>query len=593
MNSAASSLKTLMAPLRTHLIYVAVFSAFYNLLFLAPSIYMMQVYDRVLTTGGMPTLWLLSVLLLTALATLSLLDRVRSAILLRASLRLEKTWSHRVVRAMMNPGAPPEAANSLRDFDQVRQVVTGPAVTAVCDAPWSPLFIFCAFLIHPILGGIAIAGAVVLLTLAVLSERAASRAMRATLADMRTHYAAQDNSAAAADAVRVLGMTEPLSRMRSEERISFINRQSKGQMAGGGFLAATRFVRLVLQSSAIGIGAYLAVNGQMSAGGIIAASIMMSRAMMPIEQLVQAWRPLITARESLGNIFKSLEAAEAQERERMPLPRPNGVVSGESIHVQIGDRIILNGLSFNLEPGEIVGVLGASGAGKTTLARIVAGASDPSAGIMRLDGASYDDWGHERLAACLGYLPQSPSLLPGTVGDNISRFHTRMPEHNPEEVGQAVIEAAQIAGVHEMIQTQLPQGYDTPLGPGGLGLSAGQAQRIGLARAVYGDPVLIILDEPNAHLDANGEARLINALKVMREKGSAIFVVAHRRGVLDICDKLMVIGGGQIEHFGPRHEVVHALAQARQAQTNTQQAAPAANINVPAGKVLSHPGGGK
>ncbi len=585
-----SSLKTLIEPLRTHLVFVAIFSAFYNILFLAPSLYMMQVYDRVLATGGMNTLALLSVLLLAALATLAFLDRVRSAILLRASLRLEKKWSQPVIRAMMKPGAPPEAANALRDFDQVRQVVNGPAITAISDAPWAPLYIFCAFLIHPALGFVATGGAVVLLILAVLSERAASKAMKATLADMRAHYASQDHSAAAADAVRVLGMTEPLARMRAEERVSIVNRQARGQMAGGGYIAATRFLRLALQSTAIGLGGYLAVKGLMSPGGIIAASIMLSRALMPIEQLVQAWRPLITARDSIENIFKALNAAKEADRERMPLPNPGGNVAGEGIQALFENRAILNGIDFSLSPGEIVGVLGASGAGKTTLARIVAGASDPSGGQMRLDGTTYKDWGHERLSQFIGYLPQSPSLLPGTIGDNISCFQTRIDELDKEEVGKAVIEAAQIAGVHEMIQTQLPNGYDTPLGPSGLGLSAGQAQRIGLARAIYGNPALIVLDEPNAHLDANGEARLINALKVMRQKGASIFVVAHRRGVLDICDKLMVVGNGQIEHFGARMDVVRELSQA---QTQMQQnRAQAANLNVRAGNVVAHPRGG-
>ena len=584
-----ANLKTLVTPLRTHLIFVAVFSAFYNLLFLAPSLYMMQVYDRVLTTGGMNTLALLSVLLLAALATLALLDRVRSAILLRASLRLEKAWSQSVIRAMMNPAAPAEGSSALRDFDQVRQVVTGPAITAISDAPWAPLYIFCAFLIHPALGAVAAVGAVILLILAIMSERAASKAMQATMSEMRTHYAAQDHSAAAADAVRVMGMTEPLARMRAEERVGFINRQARGQMAGGGYLAATRFLRLVLQSTSIGLGGYLAVQGLMSPGGIIAASIMLSRALMPVEQLVQAWRPLLAARDSINSIFKVLTAAHEADRERMPLPKPEGVVTGQAIQVHHDNRAILNGVDFQLEPGEIVGVLGASGAGKTTLARIIAGASNPTGGLMRLDGATFDDWGHERLAQSIGYLPQSPSLLPGTVGDNISCFQTRIDELDKEEVGQAVIEAAEIAGVHDMIQMQLPNGYDTPLGPSGLGLSAGQAQRIGLARAVYGNPAVIVLDEPNAHLDANGEAKLINALKLMRDKGSTVLVVAHRRGVLDICDKLMVIGNGAIEHFGPRLEVVRALAQARQAG-QTQKPA---NINIAAGgNVIAHPRGG-
>lgn len=550
----------LIKPVKKHFGLVALFSAFYNLLFLAPSLYMLQVYDRVLTTGGVSTLLFLSAILIVALGVLALLDRIRNAILIRASIKLDQEWAKPIIQASMRHGASQETQDALRNFDQIRQTISGPAVTALCDAPWTPLYIFVCFIIHPILGAVALAGVTLLIILAFINTLVSAKATQKALNQQSSHYNNQAALNNASDIIGTLGMTEPLARLRLIERIGFVDGHAKVGLATGRVAALTRFVRLALQSTAIGLGGYLAIQGLMSPGSIVAASIIMSRSLMPVEQLIQAWRPLTTAKKSLSSVLTALEESVQENRERMSLPVPSGNLSIQNLTYNIGENPILNNISFDMEAGEILGIIGPSGAGKTTLARIIAGAIQPDDGEIKLDNVRYSDWGQVRLSKHVGYLPQSAMLLPGSIADNISRFETQMEEYNSENVAEDIIFASEQAGVDNLVKTAFPMGYDTVLGPDGVNPSAGQSQRIGLARALYKKPALIVLDEPNSNLDAVGETKLLGILNQLRENGQSIVLIAHRARILQHCTKLLLIADGKIEDYGPAHEVRQNLA---------------------------------
>jgi PrtD family type I secretion system ABC transporter len=361
------------------------------------------------------------------------------------------------------------------------------------------------------------------------------------------------------------------------DRRSGLDLSAKAQFTGGGYSAATKFTRMFLQSAALGLGAWLAVDKQISAGAIIAASVLMSRALQPIEQLVGSWAVVGQARGALNNLIKLFPPTRGLDVSGTQLPAPTGALALEQVAVRAPGEgpVLLRGVSLRLTPGEILGVIGPSGAGKTTLARVAAGAISPDAGTVRLDGANLADWDGDRLGRYIGYVPQDSGLLAGSIRDNISRFAVWAPRDkesaDPAIVDADVVAAAQAAGVHELI-LRLPKGYDTTLGAGGRGLSAGQAQRVALARALYGEPTLLILDEPNSALDADGEAALNNAILAAKARGAAILIVAHRTGILNIADRLLVLRDGQVDMLGPRTEVVAKMAA--NAQTRRPDLAP-------------------
>ncbi|HEY0053623.1 MAG TPA: type I secretion system permease/ATPase, partial [Caulobacteraceae bacterium] len=542
---------------RTHVVFAAGFSALINLLYLAPTLYMMQVYDRVLPTGGVLTLIFVSLALLLALLTMAGLERIRSRLLMRAAVRLDRRLAGEVLdRLTSGPPRGPRVRQVMRDFDSFRQVVAGPGAVALFDAPWTPIYLIVCFLLHPLIGVLALVGGVVLLILAVANERATKTGLAKAAELSASAYAGQDAIMAQAETVRALGMREGLVRRQLNDRRGAIDEGSHAQVAGTRYSGAIKFLRMALQSAALGLGAWLAVERQLSPGAVIAASVLISRALQPIEQLVGAWSGIGQARNALASLAAIFEGDEA--RERTQLPAPTGRLALERVVVRLPGREtpVLAGVSINLAPGQGLGVVGPSGAGKSTLARIAAGAIDPSQGVVRLDGADLNDWDRDRLGGHIGYLPQDSALFAGTVRDNIARFSGAGPE-----VDGAVIAAAKAADAHEMI-LRLPQGYDTVLAPGGRGLSAGQSQRVALARALYGSPALIVLDEPNAHLDAEGEAALTRAIAAAKARGAAVLVVAHRGGVLPICDRLLVLRDGVVEIDGPRDEVLQKLNRA-------------------------------
>jgi ATP-binding cassette subfamily C protein len=574
--------KTIPAPLadalracKRHLLTAALFSALVNVLYLAPTIYMMQVYDRVMASGSITTLMLITIVLGVSLITLTLLDNLRSRLLVRAGLRLDRILAGQVLSRLMarlrGPGAP-RISQAMREFDTFRQGITGPGMLALFDAPWTPIYLAFAFMLHPVLGMLTLGGGVILFALALLNERTTKPRLQRASEASAVAYVSQDGVAANGEVVRALGMRNAMVTKQLSERRLATDLQAEAQFVGGRYSGAIKFVRLFLQSLALGTGAWLAVERQISAGSVIAASVLMSRALAPIEQLVGSWSGVVQARVAF-NTLVSLFTQIPDEPVRTQLPAPKGLIQLEHVAVRApgSDAFILKNVSLAIQPGEAVGVIGPSGAGKTTLSRVIAGATTPDYGSLRVDGADTRDWDQERLGRHFGYLPQDSVLFAGSVRDNISRFEA-WHLADPSDIDAHVVAAAQAAGAHEMI-LRLPQGYDTVLGPGGRGVSAGQGQRIALARALYRDPAVLVLDEPNSHLDAEGEAALMRALNAAKQRGASVFIVAHRTGVLASTDKLVVLRDGAVEFFGPREEVVAKLSQ-REAALPSRQTKP-------------------
>ena len=545
---------------RRHLMSAAFFSALVNLLYLAPSLYMLQVYDRVVPTQGVLTLVYLTFIVAFALAVLAALEAVRSRLLVLAGMRLDRILSGDILGRLMAQSRPMNTAQAMREFDGLRAAISGPAALAFMDAPWTPIYVIVAFMIHPALGAMTIVAGIILFGLALLNERATKPALMKAQQANAAAYASQEGAAQNGEVVRSLGMRRAVIARHLEERSIGQSLQAQAQFKGGQFGAFTKFFRLFLQSAALGLGAYLAIKGEISSGSIIAASILLSRALQPVEQLVGGWTQVIQARGALNTLSELFDKTKPIDIDRTQLPTPMGAVELDRVVVRAPgrDELVLKAVSLKIAPGESLGIVGSSGAGKTTLARVIAGALAPDQGIVRMDGANYTDWDADALAEHIGYLPQDPSLMSGTVKDNISRFAAwrGMPV---EKIDQMAVDAATKAGVHDLI-LKLPKGYDTPLAPGGRGLSAGQAQRVALARALFGDPTLLILDEPNSALDAEGEASLLRSIQGAKARGATVLIVAHRTGILAGVDRLLVMRDGAIERLGPREEVLAKLA---------------------------------
>lgn len=553
---------------RQHILLAAGFSALVNVLYLAPTIYMMQVYDRVVPTAGTGTLVWLTAFVALALATLTALDALRSRLMMRASLRLNRMLAGRIMNRLLGrkEGDLDRGKQAMREFDTLRQAFGGPAMIALFDTPWTPIYFLVAFLIHPILGAMVVLGIVILATLAIAQERHTKPLSERAHAANNKAYAHQEMVVGQAEIIRALGMRRKMVSRQLREREAGLNAASEVQFLGSRYSAKVKFFRMFMQSAALGAGAWLAIAGQISIGAIIAASVLLNRALQPIEQLVAQWGAITQARQAIGSLGLLFEEAEAEDRGRTSLPPPVGSVAIDHVVVRNpeGNAILLRNICATFEPGRVTGVIGPSGAGKTTLARVIAGALVPDLGEMRIDGARYADWNPEELAAHIGYLPQDSRLLPGTVTENIARFAD--PQTFKGSIDEAVVAAARKAGVHDLI-LRLPAGYDTMIGEGHHRLSTGQAQRVGLARALFGKPCLLVLDEPNAALDADGEQALVRAIAAARIDGSAIVIVAHRAAILSTAETLMVMEDGTIADCGPREEILAKIKARMDKQT--------------------------
>lgn len=553
-------MKRALAACRSHFLYAFLFSALLNLLLIAPMLYMLQVYDRVVPTAGGTTLLFLTLVLLFSLATLALLDAVRSRLLARASARLDQMLSGEILESTLKRpdlNAQRLSKQALREFDVLRQVLTGPAMVGLFDAPWVPIYILVALLIHPWVGLLAFVGAAISLFFAWRTDRATKMPVqRATEAAGRA-YASYESTLSSSDTVRALGLRRALIRDHLGDRAGMLELQTDASLSSSRLTAISKFIRLALQSLALGLGALLAINAEVSPGAVFAASFIVGRALGPIDQLVGSWRSIVQARgayATLNELFDENEPDIVLTR----LPAPQGHLKVEGLTVADANRrILLGNVSFEILPGETVGIIGPSGAGKSTLVRAIAGASVPSAGIIRFDGADQRNWDPERLAEHIGYLPQDRSLFAGSIKDNIARFANRVEGHG-QAIDDEAIEAAKLAGAHDLI-LGLPGGYDYQLGLGGRGLSIGQAQRIALARALFRKPRYLILDEPNASLDSEGDQALINSLEALKKDGLTLLIVAHRLSLLPIVDKLLVLKDGRLAMFGARDQVMRQL----------------------------------
>ena len=547
---------------REHMVTAAVFSALLNMLYLVPSIYMLQVYDRVVPTRGVTTLMMLTAIFAFAVATLSGLDYLRSRLLVRASARLDRLLSGEVLSALFRTGAGSSRSSAaLREFDVLRQTLTGSGILALLDAPWAPIYILVCFLLHPLLGLMAVVGAAILLLLTWLNERATRDPLKHANATANLSYQSIDGSLGLAGVVRSLGMRDALVARHLAEREDSLLAQSQASFDSARYVALIKAFRLLIGSLALGLGAYLAVEQMISPGAIFAASLLISRALAPIEQVSGAWKSMIQGRAAyaaLGELFDAVGTQRIHTR----LPQPAGRLTAERLQVVSPerDRLILRDISFSIEPGEMLGIMGASGAGKSTLARVLAGALLPDAGTLRLDGANVADWPEDQLAAAVAYVPQELSLLRGTIKENICRFQQPRDEEERASIDARVVRAAQLSGAHEFI-LGLPHAYDTALGWNGSGLSVGQLQRVAFARALYVAPQVLVLDEPNAALDAQGEAQLESAFRHLREQKVTLIVIAHRINILARADKLLVLSNGTVSHFGKREEVLPKLTR--------------------------------
>jgi ATP-binding cassette subfamily C protein len=541
---------------RPHFVAGAIFSLFINLLFLAPAIYMLQVYDRVVATGGKMTLLFITIALAIGLMALAALDAIRNRLLVRASMRLDTLLAPKILKRMMARNSS-AAVQAMRDFDTIRQAIGSPVAGALFDVPWFPLFLLVAFLLHFWIGVLATIASSVLFFVAWRNQRATAETMQVATQAMASSQAAAQTVALNNDTVRALGMVGSMVHRQLEQRAFGLTRLADAQFTGGRYSATSRFLRLFVQSAALGLGALLAIAGYISSGAIVAASILLSRALQPVEAVISGWPTLTSAHAALRRLADVMAGVPA-ERIYTRLPEPAGRVEIDQVGLRGPDgRPILFGVSFDVSPGEMLGIIGPSGAGKTTLAKILAGAIPAEAGTVRLDGAQYADWEPDALARHIGYLPQEPSLFEGTIKQNISRFADGS---DSEDVDTLAVAAAKSAGVHDLI-LKLPKGYDTPLGPLGNGLSSGQAQRVALARALYGNPVLLIFDEPNAFLDSDGEAALLRSLAGALNRGAAVVMIAHRRSILAGAKRLLVLEGGRPKLLGPSQEVAARLSQ--------------------------------
>lgn len=573
----ADPISRVIAACRRYFVHGAAFSAFLNILYLAPTLYMLQVYDRVLPTRGAMTLTMLTVILAMAVTTIALLDLVRTRLLLRASARLDRELAGPILDAMLRlPGlkSSVRTTSAMRDFDTFRSTMTGAGVLALFDLPWAPLYVLICYLLHPALAALAVVGAVTLSLLSWLNERATVAPIKQASLAAQISHSGIESMIATSGVIGSLGMRSAMVRRQLRERQVSTGLALNASFGSTGYTAAIKAIRLLLQSLALGLGALLAIEGKVSAGSLFAASLLVSRALQPIELINGAWKNLIQARAAYRSLTE-LFAARGALRQPTRLPDPLGALSVEGVTVALPgtDRALVQNIRFQLEAGESLGIIGASGAGKSTLARVIAGALPASEGCVRIDGAALEDWPEEQLGRLIGYVPQSPTLFRGTIKENIARFQTEFAEAGA--LDQEVVRAAQLCGAHEFI-LRLPQAYETELGVGGAGLSVGQAQRIALARAMFGNPAVLVMDEPNASLDSESEAQLVTALDELRASGVTTIIVAHRMGVLASVDKMLFLRDGRPELFGPRNAVFARLSG--QVAPTPAQAASAAPV---------------
>lgn len=551
------------------LISVGCFTALINVLMLVPSIYMLQVYDRVLSSQNETTLVMLSLMVVGFFVFIGMLEVVRSFIVIRIGSQLERRFNLRVYQAAFERNlfkGEGNAGQSLGDLTHIRQFVTGPALFAFFDAPWFPVYLFVIYLFNVWLGVLATAGALLLIALACLNEYMTKKPLGEAAGYSQKSSQLATSHLHNAETIQAMGMLGALRKRWFGVHSRFLGLQNQASDTGAVISSVSKTLRLCLQSLVLGLGALLVIKGDMTAGMMIAGSILMGRVLSPIDQLIAVWKQWSGAKLAYRRLDALLQAFPPSD-EAMALPPPKGQITFEQVSAgPPGQRAAtLHMVNFNLGAGEVMGVLGASGSGKSTLARVLVGVWPTLAGTVRLDGADIHRWNRDDLGPYIGYLPQDIELFSGSIAENISRFSDPDP--------QKIVAAAQQAGVHEMI-LRMPQGYDTQLGEDGSGLSGGQKQRVALARALYGNPSVVVLDEPNSNLDTVGEAALSSAIVQLKAQGTTVILVTHRSSVLAQADKLLVLNDGRLQAFGPSHDVLKALSGAQEQQREKTAQAP-------------------
>jgi PrtD family type I secretion system ABC transporter len=532
-------------------------SGIINILALTGAFYMLQIYDRALTSGSIPTLIWLSVIAVGLYLFQGLFDILRSQMLVRFGSNVDRQIAplvHRVVIDMPRFGySSAEASERGRDVDTVRSFLSGAGPVALFDLPWIPVYLVFVWLLHPVLGMLTLGGAAFLACLTIAAELLSRRhAKEMTRAAIQRNNVS-DNHVRNGDILYSMGMTDrAIDRFESANRRHLDTQTATSDIAGT-FAGISKVLRMMLQSATLGLGAYLTIQGEMSAGAIIASSIVTGRALAPVDQAIAQWKSVISARRSWSRIKDTLAVLDRPSTQfDLPTPSEGLVVEGMTTVAPTTGTVLLSDVSFQLSAGQALALIGPSGGGKTTLARSLLGIWPLLRGSVRVDGADLKQWPTRFFTENVGYLPQEVALLDGTVADNIARF-------DPDADAKMIFRAARAAGIHDLI-VRLPNGYQTQIGPGGQSLSAGQRQRIALARALYGDPFLVVLDEPNSNLDADGEEALMRAIVKVRERGGIVVIVAHRPSVLQAVDMVGVVQAGKLVSFGPKEDVIKVPA---------------------------------
>lgn len=556
-----SELAATLWSFRREFLVVGLFSMVANILMLTPTLYMLQVYDRVMISQSGLTLLGLSLIALFLFSVMAFAEWARSRLLVRAGVRLDEQLNSRVFNASFEAALNQAGRNPIQAFSEltnIRQFLTGNGIFAFFDAPWTPIYLLVLFMLHPMLGWLAVCFALVLVGLTYLNHRLTHVSTADTLKTAAQVNAYVHSKLRNAEVIEALGMLDNLRRRWLNRQVQHLQAYSTSQELNQRLQAITKFVRFSQQSLMLGAGALLVIHDEMSVGGMIAANVLMSRALSPIDLISSTWKSFITARTA----FESLEALMQSNPERgacMVHAAPSGHVQIENLVATVSGREqpILCGLNADFPAGEVIAIIGPSGSGKSTLARSLVGIWPQRQGKVLLDGEPIESWDRAELGPYIGYLPQDVELLEGSIAENIARFG----EVDPEKV----IAAAKHTGIHDMI-LRFPKGYDTSMGEAGNMLSGGQRQRIGLARAVYDNPSLIVLDEPNANLDDAGEAALIEALRYLKTNGKTVFLITHRMNIIGAVDRVLLLVDGQIRLYGPRAEVIAALQPPATAQ---------------------------
>lgn len=562
--------KLALSSYRSIIISILLFSAVINILMFVSPLYMLQVYDRVLHSRSEMTLLMLTLIAIGMLLTYGVLEWLRSRVLVRAGLRFDDmiangVFSRVITMTMRNPQARSEFA--LSDIDKLREFLTGSGLIAMCDLPWMPVFLAVCFYFHPLIGWIAVGGAAIIFALAIANEFMTKKLLSQASNHSQSAQHFSNTTLQNVEVIRALGMENDLRARWNVFHRDTLETQALASDRAGALLSASKFVRMSLQILILGAGGYLAIQNLISPGAIIAASIMMGRALQPVDQVVGQWKQFVGARQAYARLQKMFIDVP-EDTDRLALPKPKGKVTVEQLMVMApGTRTpLIQGVTFTLEPGEVLTILGPSGAGKSTLIRALVGAWPAVSGTVRLDGSELQHWSQNELGSHLGYLPQNVELFAGTIAENISRFREGASSED-------IIAAAQLARVHAMIQS-LPNGYETQIGVGGRQLSGGQRQRVGLARAVFGMPSVVILDEPNANLDSEGEEALGHAVSDLKKNGTTVIFVTHKIALVAQSDKTLVVNGGKMQAFGSTKE----LLQPKEATSTVVAPAAASSI---------------